>query len=634
MYLNDQLDKLKQILENEKNKVIEEILNKREAIRAKVLTRVGSILDLEAPKSFPFVEGDTIGYREKNSFIILGSVLYKEDNILTVHLIDPSVYLKEGKVLDILEAEDLYSYEIQLDLIERIKNDRVPRNIVELFFYSISLPKLDYRYKLINKKSLNENFELDEYQIQAIEAILSLNENELLLIIGPPGTGKTEVIKKAAYEMMRRGERVLITSHTNRAVDNAIEGMPVELTLRVGRPEKILPSVQPYLLGNKIKTEIKQKLDKINEEINKIKSKKKDLLNSLNKLHEMWKSLEDQKTLPYEMKIKNKRKIKQQREITKRKLKDINKKLNDLLKEKITLLHKTQNEIINQNKIVASTLIKTSLKPLENQKFDVAIIDESSQCSILLAMLGMMKAKKWVLIGDHKQLLPIFRTLKDEKEQEKLSAFVNLLNKLNEDRILWLKRHYRSNEEIIKLSSNLFYENKIEPADICKFYKITYPKEPKRLIEILDPNKPILFVNCKGVQEREGKSLYNKAEIEYCKRIFEAIKETGFPLNKLGIITPYRAQSKHLRTEINERDIEIDTVDAFQGREKDIIIFSITATDDFKFVTNSHRINVAITRAKLKLIFIGNLEAINARSDEILKKIIKYVSDKNGIYNL
>jgi len=65
------------------------------------------------------------------------------------------------------------------------------------------------------------------------------------------------VIKKAAYEMMRRGERVLITSHTNRAVDNAIEGMPVELTLRVGRPEKILPSVQPYLLGNKIKTEIK-----------------------------------------------------------------------------------------------------------------------------------------------------------------------------------------------------------------------------------------------------------------------------------------------------------------------------------------------------------------------------------------
>jgi superfamily I DNA and/or RNA helicase len=141
-------------------------------------------------------------------------------------------------------------------------------------------------------------------------------------------------------------------------------------------------------------------------------------------------------------------------------------------------------------------------------------------------------------------------------------------------------------------------------------------------------------LNCKGWQEKEGKSVYNKAEIEYCKRIVEDLKEAGFSLEKVGIITPYRAQNKHLRLEIKEKGIEIDTVDAFQGREKDIIIFSITATDDFKFVANKHRLNVAITRARMKLIFVGNLDRIKVAGDEILLQIVKYISSMNGIVNI
>jgi superfamily I DNA and/or RNA helicase len=105
-------------------------------------------------------------------------------------------------------------------------------------------------------------------------------------------------------------------------------------------------------------------------------------------------------------------------------------------------------------------------------------------------------------------------------------------------------------------------------------------------------------------------------------------------LEKVGIITPYRAQNKHLRLEIKEKGIEIDTVDAFQGREKDIIIFSIAATDDFKFVANKHRLNVAITRARMKLIFVGNLDRIKVAGDEILLEIVKYISSMNGIVNI
>jgi predicted DNA helicase len=621
---NTYLDKLEEILINEKNKIIEELLRSRDIFKARLINRSGFILDLEAINPVPFVEGDIIGYKvevAENSVVVLGSIIYKEDRYLTVHLIEPIIPIP--KVLDILEAELLLAYDVQLELIERIKKNEIPINVIEILFNNVTFPKLEIQYKLKDKRGLNGKFELDEDQTRAVEAILSLKENDLLLIIGPPGNGKTEVIKKAAYEMIKRGERVLITSHTNRAVDNAIEGLPIELTLRIGRPEKILPSVQVYLLGSKMKNEVLENIS------NKIKDLIKQKISLINGLKEYIKLLKGQRTLPPEFKRNKERKIRNEIGL---KLSAINKKISKLLIERHNLLQFIQDKLIREAKIIASTLVKTSLEPLIDQTFDIVIIDESSQCSILLAMLGMIKAKKWVLIGDHKQLLPIFRTIRDEKEQEELSAFVHLLKKY-EDRALWLRKHYRSNENIIKLASMLFYENKIEPADICKAYKLNLPYRP-RLSGVLDPERPVVFLNCKGWQEKEGKSVYNKAEIEYCKRIVEDIKEAGFSLERVGIITPYRVQNKHLRLEIKEKGIEIDTVDAFQGREKDIIIFSITATDDFKFVANKHRLNVAITRARRKLIFVGNLDRIKVAGDEILLQIVKYISNMNGIVNI
>jgi predicted DNA helicase len=610
---------LEEILVSERDKVVEELLGSHEIYKARIINKSGLILDLEAINPVPFVEGDIIGYKFNNSVFVLGNVLYKEDRYLTVHLIEPNIPLP-NKILYILEAELLLTYDIQLELLDRIQKNEVPVKVIEIFFNNTNLPRLEISHKLADKRGFGRDFELDEYQTRAVEAILSLKENDLLLIIGPPGTGKTEVIKKAAYEMMNKGERVLITSHTNRAVDNAIEGLPVESTVRIGRPEKILPSVQAYLLGNKMRNEV---LENMNNEIRKLAEHKIKLINGTKVL---FASIEGSKTLPPEDKKKEIRKIKIK---INKELSSVNRKINKLLIERHKLVKFIQNELIKNAKVIASTLVKTSLEPLKDQIFDIVIIDESSQCSILLAMLGMIKAKKWVLIGDHKQLLPIFRTIKDEKEQERLSAFVHLLKKY-EDRALWLRKHYRSNENIIKLASMLFYENKIEPADICKAYKLNLPNK-LRLSKVLDPEKPVVFLNCMGLQEKEGKSVFNKAEIEYCKRIVEDLKEAGFSLEKVGIITPYRAQNKYLRLKIKEKGIEIDTVDAFQGREKDIIIFSITATDDFKFVANKHRLNVAITRARRKLIFIGNLDRIKTIGDETLLEIVKYISNINGI---
>ena len=99
----------------------------------------------------------------------------------------------------------------------------------------------------------------------------------------------------------------------------------------------------------------------------------------------------------------------------------------------------------------------------------------------------------------------------------------------------------------------------------------------------------------------------------------------------IGVITPYRAQRNKIKEMINLTDIEIGTVDSFQGREKDIIIFSITATGNLKFVANPNRLNVAFTRARRKLIVIGNLNSMY--KEKILRDFINYVAEKRGIYN-
>ncbi|WP_238699265.1 AAA domain-containing protein [Saccharolobus sp. E5-1-F] len=300
------------------------------------------------------------------------------------------------KKVSIRDNELLISYLVQLELLERAFNtggvvDYVRgfkifnHNALDLFFKDVELPPLSQRVSV-------KDVELDEHQNKALNSALDLNDNELLLIIGPPGTGKTRVISKIAEALSSRGEKVLVTSHTNRAVDNVIELLGKRIPndiVRVGMVEKVSKEVRPFLLTPQVRERARDILSKIELEIEKL-------------LDEI--SRGNTSPLVYE-------------------------KLSEELEKRNALISKISEEVLKDVKVVGSTLIKSQLAPLTNISFDTVIIDEASQASITLALLGMVKGRKWVVVGDHNQLPPILKSINDDDEVAKYSSFITLIEK-------------------------------------------------------------------------------------------------------------------------------------------------------------------------------------------------------------
>ena len=577
------LDLMEKILVNEREEEKRRV--ERERVRGEIIDVTEDTITIEC-KTPIFEEGDVVGYIKGGRIEPLGVVL-SAGKFLTIALRKP-LDLKVGDILEICESEVLVGYDLQLELIKKIKNGELcdlEKRAVEHVFGTYSLGELR-RVKPTDTLDVKEGYPLDEFQLEAIEYALGLREGESLLIIGPPGTGKTRVIAKIAYELYRRGERVLITSHTNRAVDNALELLPADISLRVGRPEKVLSSIKHHLLSYKAKTYLGKQLDDLENIITEIRRA----------IHELYDLKDEMRKASLLNKFHNKLRI-------------LQKNLKDLCEKRNLMLKRECERLVRDAKIIGSTLIKSQLPPLVNEIFDIALIDECSQASSTLALLGMVKAKKWVLVGDHKQLLPIFKTIKDKRLQEQLSVFCYMLNKYKE-RSVWLRRHYRSNYEIIGFSSKYIYKGEIFPVEACKRIKLNIKSYPKNM-EYLNPDLPVVFLHVNSVESvREDRSKFNKVEAEVAVKIVKILKSLGVRSEDIGVITPYRAQRDYIKEILGDDRVEVNTVDAFQGREKDVIIFTITRTEEMKLVEDENRLNVAFTRAKRKLIVIGNANSI------------------------
>lgn len=562
--------------------------------------------ELESEK---YREGDYIGYLDKNKEIIpIGEVITSGKSIgvdLRNH-----ISFKLGQKFEIVELNTSIGYEVQIELLDKIINDKISYKelkAVEKISYSDHKP-ITYK-KLENTHGTDGTFQLDESQLKAVEAILGLEEGEILVIVGPPGTGKTEVIAKAAMELSNKGERILVTSHTNRAVDNVVKKLPLEIALRVGKTSKISPQVRKYTLGKRALQEAGEKLALIEDEIEILLSEKQKIYEA--KLNGF------EKSTPVNIKHNSR---------------NINRDLKNKIKLRNELIRRERNELLLNSKIIGATLISSALSPLDGLDFNTVFIDECSQVPISLALLGMSKARKYVLIGDHKQLLPIFQILnfkERKKEIQALSAFYFFKEKY-ENRTLWLRYHYRSNNQIIDFSCKEIYENMITPVDNCVNIKLEQiPAECHG--SYLDPNKPVIFIDILGHESYEQKSRYNTLEIEKIYEIIQELDSLKINMRDIGIITTYRAQRNKLKQKIRKRYLEISTVDSYQGKEKDVIIYSVTGTRDISFIEDENRLNVAFTRARKKLIVLGNAKVIQQISPNgLLSKYIHYVKSQNG----
>ena len=249
----------------------------------------------------------------------------------------------------------------------------------------------------------------------------------------------------------------------------------------------------------------------------------------------------------------------------------------------------------------------------------------------------MVKGKKWILIGDHLQLLPIFRCIKKLEHyslNKKLSLFSYLIEKFGYDK--YLNVHYRSFADIIEFSKEFIYKKNGIDINVAKNSGASC-KGIENILKSIDLLKnPVVFINVEGKSSRDRRSIYNEKEVDICAKIVEILQNLGIKGGQIGVITPYNAQVMKIKDRIKgiSNSIEVSTVDRFQGKEKDIIIYSVTGTDDgsISFASHPHRLNVALTRAKCRLIVIGNAKAIlRANTDNLLKDFVKWTKQK-GYY--
>lgn len=423
----------------------------------------------------------------------------------------------------------------------------------------------------------------------------ALNEKNIFLIQGPPGAGKTTVIKEIVFQILNASHfaKVCIISQQNIAVDNVLNGLQqqgIKSIVRIGKEDKVqYENIKPYVLENwwssyKEKIEKKIKQNSINA------TKNARLHHYMNKWHEC---------------IKDKD------------FRDIDNDIKQLL--------------ISQHQVLGATCVGLAVKHLgiELMGFDVTIIDEAGRATAPEILIPALRTKKLILIGDHNQLPPsIDRHLLEQLESDDLqnldaidrqlleeSFFENLYKHIPESNKAMLNEQFRMPAPIGSLVSQLFYKEKLKNGVI------------KNTSQFYDPKNIIRWINVEGEHELEKTSSYNKDQVQ---KIIELLEQIDRTLNQrkirktIGIITPYNAQKRCLRLEVekygfkNFDELKIDTVDAFQGEEADIIIYSTVKTyGNLSFLLDSKRLNVAISRAKENLIFVGKKSFFeNLRSDE------------------
>ena len=157
---------------------------------------------------------------------------------------------------------------------------------------------------------------------------------------------------------------------------------------------------------------------------------------------------------------------------------------------------------------------------------------------------------------------------------------------------------------------------------------------PDRRAEFLDSERPVVLIHVDGrCEAARGGSRLNAAEAVTAAEVVRELKRLGVEGRRIGVIAPYRAQRARIREELEDEDVEVGTVDSYQGREKDVIVFSVTATGDLKFVANPNRLNVAFTRAREKLVVLGNAQSIAGRGETLLAEFLRYVDERRGLYD-
>lgn len=388
--------------------------------------------------------------------------------------------------------------------------------------------------------------DLNESQKHAVD--LAIGETSFKLI-GPPGTGKTTCIVEMIVQLLKNNKKLLVCGPSNAALDNVMIAFVAKNTdfkyVRLGDSIKCKSQLKKYNLDAIIENE----MEYLNSEIQNLQIERHNLIKKRSKTYE------------------------------------IDRKIKNICKEKHSKRTKLVQMKVEDANVVFSTLYSTI--KLANQLFDVIIVDECCQANDSELLLSIVKADQLILVGDPHQLGPVTKL----KQTKTLYEIIKLHSAS-------LKEQYRMSENMIAFANSYFYKSEIISNKKSNF-------------KFFDESN-ILFIDMfNSVHDEESfeKSKYNREEVKIIMLLLEYLRTVNKPLN-IGIIVPYSAQVKMIN-EINHHnlDVTVNTVDSFQGQERDIIIVSMVRSNhsqEIGFMEEFRRTNVALTRCKEGLVVIAN----------------------------
>ncbi|MDK2886618.1 MAG: hypothetical protein PWP54_1177 [Thermosipho sp. (in: thermotogales)] len=457
----------------------------------------------------------------------------------------------------------------------------------------------------------------------------ALSSETFFLIHGPFGTGKTRTLVEYILQEVKKGKKVLVTADSNMAVDNLVERLAGKVShVRIGHPSRVSKNLISSTLASKIEEHKRYiELKTLNEKFSKLIEERENFQKPIQK----WRrGLSDDEILKLSEKGKT------VRGIPLKIIKDmaewiaLNRQIEEIKEKMEKLEEEISKEIIENSSVVFATNSSSYSEVLKNFEFDVVVVDEATQSTIPSVLIPLSKGRKFVLAGDHKQLPP---TILSEKAKElSITLFEILIEKYPYMKEL-LNIQYRMNEKLMEFPNKEFYDGKlISGVGNITLKDLGFSGND----EITSSDNVLVFVDTKNEKERfekqkkDSTSYYNKLEAEIVKKIVEKFLKLGLKKDFIGIITPYDDQVDLIKS--FNLDVEVNTVDGFQGREKEVIIISFVRSNTKKelgFLTDLRRLNVSITRSKRKLICIGDSKTLE--NHETYKRFIEHIKNK-GVY--
>ncbi len=434
-----------------------------------------------------------------------------------------------------------------------------------------------------------------------------LHTQDIAFIHGPPGTGKTTTLVQAIKQTVAVEQQVLVCAPSNAAVDLLVDKLSEQglNVLRIGHPARVTEQSLSKTLDARIAEH-----------------------QNFDELRALRKRMEHTRQLAFKYKKSFGHFEKTERRLLREEAKQL-KADADMLEFYIT------NDLLQKSEVICCTLVGSSHPTLRSRRYKTAFIDEAGQALEPACWIPFLKAQRIILAGDHLQLPPTVKS----NEAAKLGLAETLFEKgikKHPEQSAMLQVQYRMHQDIMKFSSNYFYKDELVAHESVR-------------AELLRPNQPpIEFIDTAGAgyteqQDPETLSRLNKEEASLLIRITEKlIEEIGLEewLSQnitMGIITPYRAQVDYLHhlaessplLEPLHKLVTINTVDAFQGQERDVIAISFVrsnAKGEVGFLSDIRRTNVAMTRAKKKLLMIGDSATLG--SNLFYTKLLEYVQEK------